>query len=260
MSAVENHPAYFDKYPHLAFRRDSETGILEVRMHTDDGPCIFNGRLQSDLVDALHDINRDPGNRVIIWTGTGDTWMGGPDFGSFGDVSDPNLWDRVYTNERRLLINMLEIDVPMVSAVNGPATLHSELILTMDIVLASDTACFQDYPHLTFGIVPGDGMQILWLEALGSSRGRYFLWMQEKLTAVEAKALGVVHEVLSPDQLSTRAWEVARHLAKQPTLNLRYTRQALTQRLKRLVHEGIGYGLALEGLTAADLVRRSAKA
>jgi hypothetical protein len=54
-----------------------------------------------------------------------------------------------------------------------------------------------------------------------------------------------------------RAWDVARHLAKQPTLNLRYTRQALTQRLKRIVHEGIGFGMALEGLTAAHLARTS---
>ncbi|WP_235526629.1 hypothetical protein [Nostoc piscinale] len=45
-----------------------------------------------------------------------------------------------------------------------------------------------------------------------------------------------------------RAWEIARKLAKQTTLNLRYTRVALTQRLKRLVNEGIDYGLALEAL------------
>jgi enoyl-CoA hydratase/carnithine racemase len=251
-------PPYFSRYPNLAFKRDDPSEILEVRMHTDGAPCIFNGKLQSDLVDALHDINRDADNRVVIWVGTGDLWMGGPDFGSFGDVGDPNLWDRVYTNERRMLLNLLEIDAPMVSAVNGPASLHSEMILAMDIVVAADNAWFQDYPHLTFGIVPGDGMQILWPEAIGSSRARYFLWMQEKLSAQDAKSLGVVHEIVKPAQVLPRAWEIAHHLAKQPTLNLRYTRQALTQRLKRLVHEGIGFGLAVEGLTAVNLARSAA--
>lgn len=248
-------PAYFSQYANLVLTREENSGILEVRMHTDGGPCVFDGRFQSDLGDALHNITRDTDNRVVIWTGTGPLWMDGPDLASFGDVSDPNLWDRVYTNERRLLVNMLEVDVPMISAVNGPASLHSELILTMDIVIAADTAWFQDYPHLTFGIVPGDGMQILWSEAIGSSRARYFLWMQEKLAVAEAKTLGVVHEIMEPSAVLPRAWEVARHLAKQPTLNLRYTRQALTQRLKRLVHEGIGYGLALEGLTAINAAR-----
>jgi enoyl-CoA hydratase/carnithine racemase len=65
--------------------------------------------------------------------------------------------------------------------------------------------------------------------------------------------LGVVNEVLPQAKLMERAWELARQLAKQPTLNLRYTRVVLTQRLKRLVAEGIGYGLALEGITATDL-------
>jgi enoyl-CoA hydratase/carnithine racemase len=145
----------------------------------------------------------------------------------------------------------------MISAVNGPASLHTELILTMDIILASRTTWFQDYPHLTFGIVPGDGLQVLWADALGTSRARYFLWMQEKISAEEGHRLGVVHELLEPDAVMQRAWDVARQLAKQPTLNLRYTRQALTQRLKRIVHEGIGYGMALEGLTAAHLARTS---
>lgn len=253
-------PDYFSKYPNLTFRREDETGILEVRMHTDGRPCVFNTRFQADLGDALHHITCDRDNRVLIWTGSGDLWMDGPDFASFGDVSDPNVWDRVYTNERRLLVNMLEVDIPVISAVNGPAALHSELILTMDIVVASATAWFQDYPHLTFGIVPGDGMQILWAEALGSSRARYFLWMQEKLSAADAKSLGVVHEILPQREVLPRAWDIARHLAKQPTLNLRYTRQALTQRLKRLVHEGIGYGLALEGLTAVNAARAAASA
>ncbi|WP_042892073.1 enoyl-CoA hydratase/isomerase family protein, partial [Anaplasma marginale] len=82
---------------------------------------------------------------------------------------------------------------------------------------------------------------------------RYFLLTQEKLTAQKAQELGVVNEVLPSDRLMVRARELAKQLAKQPTLNLRYTRVALTQRLKRLVQEGIGYGLALEGITATDL-------
>jgi enoyl-CoA hydratase/carnithine racemase len=108
-------------------------------------------------------------------------------------------------------------------------------------------------PHLNAGIVPGDGVHILWPLVLGSSRGRYFLLTQETLTAQQAHELGVVNEVLPSHKLLDRAWELAKQLAKQPTLNLRYTRVALTQRIKRLVSEGIGYGLALEGITATDL-------
>lgn len=90
-------PDYFSKYPKLSLSREDDTGILEVRMHTENGPCVFNNRFQADLGDALHYITCDRDNRVVIWTGTGAVWMDGPDFASFGDVSDPNaLGSRVH--------------------------------------------------------------------------------------------------------------------------------------------------------------------
>ena len=76
----------------------------------------------------------------------------------------------------------------------------------------------------------------------------------QRLSADEAAKLGVVNEVVGPEQLMPRAIELAHRLAKLPDLTLRYSRLALTQRLKRLLEEGIGYGLALEGLGALDLV------
>ena len=247
-----NQPPYFTKYENLNFTRD-ENGILEVKMHTNQGPLVFTGKTHREFPDAFYDISKDRDNRVVILSGTGDSWMAQIDFESLGDVSNPREWDKTFWEGKKVLQNLLDIEVPVISAVNGPALLHSEYILTTDIILAAENAVFQDMPHLNAGIVPGDGVHVLWPLVLGVSRGRYFLLTQEKLTARQAYSLGVVHEVLPPDRLMKRAWEVARKLAQQPTLNLRYTRVALTQRLKRLVNEGIGYGLALEGITATDL-------
>jgi enoyl-CoA hydratase/carnithine racemase len=245
-------PAYFTKYENLNFKRD-ENGILEVRMHTNDGPFVFTGQTHREFPDAFYDISRDRDNRVVILTGTGDSWMAQIDFNSLGDVTNPREWDKTFWEGKKVLQNLLDIEVPMITAVNGPALLHTEYILTTDIVLASENAVFQDMPHLNAGIVPGDGVHVLWPMVLGPSRGRYFLLTQETLTAKQAYELGVVNEVLPSSKLMDRAWELARQLAKQPTLTLRYTRVALTQRMKRLVNEGIGYGLAMEGITATDL-------
>jgi enoyl-CoA hydratase/carnithine racemase len=58
-----------------------------------------------------------------------------------------------------------------------------------DIVIASDTATFQDDPHFLNGIVPGDGVHIIWPLLLGPNRGRYFLLTGQKLSAQEALSL-----------------------------------------------------------------------
>ena len=50
----------------------------------------------------------------------------------------------------------------MIAAVNGPALIHAELAVLCDIVLAAETAEFQDAPHFPMGLVPGDGVHVVW--------------------------------------------------------------------------------------------------
>ncbi|MFH1122201.1 MAG: enoyl-CoA hydratase/isomerase family protein, partial [Pseudomonadota bacterium] len=68
----------------------------------------------------------------------------------------------------------------------------------------------------------------------------------------QAQEMGLVNEVLPRQQLLPRAWALAEYLTQRPTLVLRYTRALLTQQLKRLMHDMLGYGLALEGLGVMD--------
>jgi enoyl-CoA hydratase/carnithine racemase len=116
----------------------------------------------------------------------------------------------------------------------------------------------QDKPHFEFGIVPGDGVNLLWPEVIGSIRGRYFLLTRQELGAQTAKEWGAVNEIVPADELLQRAREIAEGLAKLPPLTTRYTRIALTQKLRRIIDEGAGYGLALEGISAAEVARSAA--
>ena len=139
-----------------------------------------------------------------------------------------------------------DVDVPMISAVNGPCDMHSEVPLMGDIVLASEDAYFQDASHFPRGQVPGDGQHVIWSYLAGHTRARYFLLTGMKLGAQEAKEWGVVNEVLPKDQLLDRAWELARELVKRPPLTLRYSRQLFTNPLKRAFLDELGHGLARE--------------
>jgi enoyl-CoA hydratase/carnithine racemase len=243
---MPDRPGYFDRYETLAFER-SENGILLVRLHSDGGPVAYRAAHHRDWAHAFLDIAADRGNRVVILTGTGDAFIDASAWER--PIDSPAAWDEIYWEAKRVLQTLLEIEVPVIGAVNGPATIHAELALLSDITLASETAVFQDAAHIPGGAVPGDGVHIVWQELLGSNRGRYFLLTGQRLTAREALALGVVNEVLPRERLLPRALELAGQLAALPTLTLRYTRVAFTQRWKRLMQENLGYGLALEGLS-----------
>ncbi len=213
----------------------------------------FTGKTHRDLPKALAEIGADRGNKVLILTGTGDVFMDEIDGESLGEIFKPGEWDKIYWEGRRVLQRLLEIEAPMIAAVNGPATVHSEYVLLADITVASEDAIFADKPPLAFGVVPGDGIHVIYEELLGINRARYFALTQQRLEAKEAQTLGLVNEVVPKGAVYDRAFAIAEQLAKKPQLFLRYTTLALRQRLLLRLNEGTQLGMALEGLTAADL-------
>jgi enoyl-CoA hydratase/carnithine racemase len=245
--------AYHDSFPNARLTR-SKAGVLEVVLHTDGSTLIFNGHTHEQFVDLFHTIGSDPENRVVILTGSGDAFMETISPDGF-DFFTPRGYDKIYREGKKVLMNILDIEVPLIAAVNGPVRLHSEYVLLADIVLASPSTVFQDRPHFEFGIVPGDGVHLLWQEVIGTVRGRYFILTRQELDAQTAREWGAVNEIVPADKLLARAREIAEGLAKLPPLTTKYTRIALTQKLRRIVDEGVGYGLALEGISAADVAR-----
>jgi enoyl-CoA hydratase/carnithine racemase len=248
---------YRETFPNARLSR-KPNGVLEVRLHTDDGKLIFSGHTHEQFVALFHAIGEDRDNRVVILTGSGDAFMDTIIADGF-DFFSPRDYDKILHEGRKILMNILDIEVPMITALNGPVLLHSEYALLTEIVLATPETIFQDKPHFDFGIVPGDGVNLLWPEIIGSIRGRYFILTRQQLDAATAQAWGVVNEIVPTAQLLARAHEIADGIAALPPLTSRYTRIALTQRLRRIVDEGIGYGLALEGISAAEVARAAAE-
>lgn len=241
---------YATKYQTIRMERRS--GILQMTFHTDGGSLRWGLLPHREFPAAFADIGSDPENKVIIMTGTGDEFSGPRPEGKYRPGGSPRAWDTIYWEGKHLLTNLLDIEVPMIAAVNGPALRHSELPLLCDIVLASESAAFQDSAHFPTGLVPGDGMHIVYPLLLGANRGRYFLLTGQLLSAQQAQDWGLVNEVLPGSALLPRAWELAEQLARQPRLTLRYSRVVLTLDLKRRLQELLGYGLALEGLASLD--------
>ncbi len=241
---------YANKYQTI--RMERRDGILQMTFHTDGGSLQWGLLPHREFTAAFADIGSDPDNQVVIMTGTGDEFSGPRPTPAARPGGSPRIWDTIYWEGKHLLMNLLDIEVPMISAINGPALRHSELPLLCDIVLAAEHVEFQDSAHFPNGLVPGDGMHIVYPLLLGPNRGRYFLLTGQILSARQALELGLVNEVLPRDRLLPRAWELAEQLLRQPPLTRRYARVVMTQEIKRFLHDLLGYGLVLEGLGALD--------
>ena len=240
---------YCDKYDSISMRR--EDGILEMTLGTDGGPLQWGRQPHAELEEAFLNIGRDRENQLVIMTGTGDEFSGPVAEAASNKAAHkqtPDEWAELGWESNRLLSNLLAIDVPMISAVNGPAARHAELPVMCDIVLAAENASFQDSAHYSGGLVPGDGVHVVFPMIMGLNRGRYFLLTGQVLDAGQALEAGLVSEVLPREELKPRAWQLARQIMQQPEMNRRYARLLLTERLRREISELLPYGLALEGL------------
>jgi enoyl-CoA hydratase/carnithine racemase len=245
-------PEYFTKYKNFALSR-SPSGVLTLRFHTDGGPHTFDGTAHHDLPRLLEDIAFDPANRVLVLTGTGDSFIAGIDGPSLGDLTKPMGFDVMYTEGRRGVQRLVDLELPIIAAVNGPAPVHSEYALLADVVIASDTAVFSDMPHLAFGIAPGDGLAVVWEEVLGLNRARHLAITQGSFTAHQALEWGAVAEVTPLGQVLPRAQELAEQMTQRPHLTNKYMAVVFRQRISRRLAEGMLAGMALEGVTAANL-------
>jgi enoyl-CoA hydratase/carnithine racemase len=242
-------PDYQGKYPNIAFER--REGVLQITLHQDGGEFVVSEPALRDLGKAFVDVAEDPANRVVILTGTGDRFATRFDYGSFIETMKPDIyeyWLRTRTDGVRLLRAFLDIEVPVISAINGPVVTHSETPLLADVVLASEDTVFQDATHFVNGLPPGDGMHVVWTTLLGFNRGRHFLLTGRVLSAREALELGVVGEVLPQAELLPRAWELATRWASNSSATLRGTRAVLTSEWRRLINEQLHTGLTHEAL------------
>jgi enoyl-CoA hydratase/carnithine racemase len=249
----------FDDYSrsYRFIKMERRGGILQMTLHTDGGPLQWNLDAQVEFVRAFTDVGADRDNRIVILTGSGNEFSGprlDPDTPFFhGAKLTPGGVHEVFVNARKMVNAVLGIEVPMIAAVNGPAKRHADLALMCDIVIAADDVTFEDTAHFhNGGIVPGDGINVVYTMLMGLNRARYLMLTGQVLNAREAKDIGLVAELMPREKLLPRAWQLAEQLAKKNDMLLRYTRMVLTHPLRKQLDEGLQYFLAMEALSTLD--------
>jgi enoyl-CoA hydratase/carnithine racemase len=255
-SATEIYRTHLEEYAekwseYFTMRR--EDGIIEVRMHTDGDSAKWGLELHRAFIPAFADIGHDPENECVIFSGTGSTFLASMDpvgwerAGFTEKYTFDRGYDYWYADQVHEPFALLNLEIPVVAAINGPFFIHQELALLNDLVICSESTTMADGHYTGMGIVPGDGVQTIFRELLGINRAKHFLLTGQTYDAKQLLDLGVVGEVVPDDQLLDRAWELARTIfMARARSHRRMTRALLVQPWRELLTRELPFGLAQE--------------
>jgi 2-(1,2-epoxy-1,2-dihydrophenyl)acetyl-CoA isomerase len=220
-----------------------DQGIALVTFNQPDRLNGMTQGLKRDLVEVLTEAQMDDGVRVVVITGSGKAFSAGDDIsgrplGGDGpralvpDIgrghSDPiGTYSALRSISQRLNTTVRDLDKLTIAAVNGFAIQTGlSLALSCDFRIASSDARLGS-GTLRFGLMPDEGGQYLLVQLLGVAKAMDFLMRNRIVSPEEALELGLVHEVVPPEQLLERALELARELAEGPQVAMRMLKRSI---------------------------------
>jgi len=238
----------FRDYECLRFTREGR--VLTITLHRPEQRNAVNAKLHNELSRVFSDAQRDAHSDVVVLTGSGSAFCAGGDIEWMqSHVDDPDHFDAMAREGKDIVFTQLDLEKPLICKMNGHATgLGASLALLSDIVIASEDAKIGD-PHVSVGLVAGDGGALIWPQIVGYAKARKYLFTGELLTAVEAERIGLITECVPAAKLDAHVHELAQRIAGGATRAIRYTKIATNLPLKALFHAHFDAGLAYECLS-----------
>ena len=221
--------------------------VMTITLNAPESLNAFTGPMHTSMSRIWDDVNDDPEVHVVVLTGAGRAFSaGGNVIAMQAKIDDPAQWDAGMPEAKRIVFRMLECDKPIIARVNGHAVgLGATVALLCDIVIAADHAKIGD-PHVSAGLVAGDGGALIWPQLVGFARAKEYLLTGDLMTAAEAERIGLINHCLPADQLDERVYGLARRLAAGPMKSIRWTKQTINIPLRRLAHSMMDLSLSLE--------------
>mgnify|MGYP003586408128 FL=1 len=248
----------YTRYQTLSItRRGAEGAVLDIQMRAQNGKLPTAGHEgHRELAEIWRDVAADDSVRCAVLRGEGLGFSGGGDLAMVQDMStDFAVRTRIWKEARDLVYNLVNCDVPIVSALHGPAV-GAGLVagLLADVSIAARSAKIVD-GHTRLGVAAGDHAAMVWPLLCSMAKAKYHLLLCEPLSGEEAERIGLVSLVVDDDQLLPKAYEVADRLAAGSQTAIRWTKYARNNWLRQ-AGPGFDASLALEfmGFGGPDVV------
>jgi enoyl-CoA hydratase len=220
-------------FRHLTFE-SKPNGVLLVTINRPEVLNAANARLHWEFTQIWPTVDADPKTRVVVVTGAGKAFSAGGDLALVEDMAgNPDALTRTMREASDLVYNMINLDKPVVSAINGVAVGAGLVVgLLADVSIISETARFTD-GHTRLGVAAGDHAAIVWPLLCGMAKAKYYLLTADFIDGREAERIGLVTMCLPPDQVLPKALDVADRLARGSQLAVRWTKRALNNWLRQ---------------------------
>jgi enoyl-CoA hydratase len=224
---------------------DPQVLVVTIDRAGDDLNAV-DGPLHQELAALFRALRRERRARSVVLTGAGRAFSAGGDLEWFPELRTTAALDRLHLDARQLIWDLLDVPVPLVCGLNGHAMgLGASIALLCDMVVMADGALVGD-PHVSVGLVAGDGGTVIWPAVLGPVRAKEHLLLGTPLAAEDAERLGLVNRVVPAEEVRAVALELARRLGAQPPLAVRYTKLAMNQQLRASLLSAFDTATALE--------------
>jgi enoyl-CoA hydratase len=225
-------------------------GVCLLSLNRPDRLNTADRHLHRALTEVWSEAAADPDTGAIVLTGRGRAFSAGGDTDLLQAMTDDaDLRAEVLAEAGAIVRAMLDCPLPIVAAVNGPAVgLGFSLVSMSDLVVMGESAFLAD-PHVSIGLVAGDGGAIT-LPLLGSLlRAKEFVLLGDRISAADAVRLGLANRVVPGDDVLPVALELAGRLAGYPRQAVVETRRLLNLGLGAAVQAGLDDALAAESVS-----------
>ena len=217
--------------------------VATITINRPDSLNAVNNVVHHELEQIWLDVRSDHDVNAIILTGAGRAFCAGGDVKGMAAGSLTSSTGKkgkghgrgpiAASNGRRLVDNMLDVEQPIIGAINGDAIgLGATLALLCDITVVSEKARFAD-THVKVGIVAGDGGAVIWPLLIGPHRAKEFLMRGTFINGAEAGRIGMVNYAVVPEEVIPKARELAQELADGPTWAIRWSKLSVNKWLKQ---------------------------
>lgn len=238
----------YSRYQNILTERRGR--ILRLALNRPKALNAVDAALHAELSSIFEDVKRDAETDVVVLTGEGRAFSAGGDLKWMQDaIDDPANFDQVADEARWIIYSILDCDKPIICRMNGDAIgLGATIALFCDIVIAADTARIAD-PHVSVGLVAGDGGTIIWPQLIGYVRAKEFLLTGDLITAPEAARMGLINHAVPPGELDSRVDELADRLAAGATKAIRWSKRAMNIPLRQIAHAAMDAAIGYESLS-----------